>query len=574
MCVHRMHWTGNPFVDAGLAALAAVLRVSSLEDIEPEDLEKASAKLQSVLLSDQALGIGVERAFVSGPLSKLFPNSEIVNPAPFLVEVGGKRRDVRALLSTNPVIPEWQEVLCKAKERLRESLKLDLHRAQICLTQEGKAICMFCGRFTPEESTTFIRKDKMPLLGGIVNFYPAFSWGVQICGLCAFALRFLPFSVMRAGGRLWILHTHSLPVAARIAEQYGWHHCNAAIAQNKALDFYGSWETVGEDSTVAYVLCELLDTFPHELSTVYREPLPTTAYVFSNDNQGGYIRAVQIPNDFLVFLAKLQVHSFTAFRRFWRELLFIPENLPKQEWKERASFVQEVAHRMMQKEDLIKRCLDNETWKLAGGWFGHRLYLQEVRKMSVEKLSILERLGMMLAETGDSKKRINELKTAHYRDLYGIFLNYVREGFLKSEEFYALFPPNDDTSCSEARDIVLAVVYEWQRCREKGETFQPLGNIPVLTSDTTVQRVQDIGTRLLSQLSNPSKWIGQLRTAKTAEGVRRVYLLAVQQGALSFADFVFLVPFDNQHRLWLLRDYLMAFLFDRARDVLPQEEEV
>ena len=40
---------------------------------------------------------------------------------------------------------------------------------------------------------------------------------------------------------------------------------------------------------------------------------------------------------------------------------------------------------------------------------------------------------------------------------------------------------------------------------------------------------------------------------------------------MSFNDFVFLAPLGDRQRLWLLRDYLLAFLFDRARQVLREE---
>jgi CRISPR-associated protein Cst1 len=41
---------------------------------------------------------------------------------------------------------------------------------------------------------------------------------------------------------------------------------------------------------------------------------------------------------------------------------------------------------------------------------------------------------------------------------------------------------------------------------------------------------------------------------------------------MGFADFMFLVPLDNRPRLRLLRDYLLAFLFERAREMLPEDE--
>jgi len=79
--MERVRWTGHPFVDAGLSAIAAVTGVSDVKDLEAGHLEHAAAELERVLLSDQALGVGVEKSFARGALSQIFPNSELVNPS-------------------------------------------------------------------------------------------------------------------------------------------------------------------------------------------------------------------------------------------------------------------------------------------------------------------------------------------------------------------------------------------------------------------------------------------------------------------------------------------------------------
>jgi CRISPR-associated protein Cst1 len=78
---------------------------------------------------------------------------------------------------------------------------------------------------------------------------------------------------------------------------------------------------------------------------------------------------------------------------------------------------------------------------------------------------------------------------------------------------------------------------------------------------------------LCQKLPNLSRWIRQLQTARSGERVRGVYLSAVQRGALSFSDFVFLAPLGDRQKMWLLRDYLLAFLFER-REALAEEEEI
>jgi len=99
--------------------------------------------------------------------------------------------------------------------------------------------------------------------------------------------------------------------------------------------------------------------------------------------------------------------------------------------------------------------------------------------------------------------------------------------------------------------------------------------VPSLPSpDETLQRIQAIGERLVTGLPNLKRWIGELQTAKSPQRIRDVYLTALRRGALRFDDFVFLAPLDDLSRMWLLRDYLLAFLFERAKEALPEEEEI
>lgn len=510
-----------------------------------------------MLLSDQALGIGVSKAFAKGAMSQIFPNSELVNPSNWK----GKTAEEKAE---------------SVRRKFCESLASELRKAQRCLqSEDGDEVCFACGERRPAEAMETRRKDKMPLLEGIVNFYPAFAYGVRLCGLCALAVRFLPMAVMRTGvqNRLWFLHTQALPVGAAIARTYGWEHFQRLIAANESVDFFSSWETTGDAGTVLYLLCELLERFGNQLRTIYQNPLPTAAYIFSNDNRGGFVQALPVPNDLLRFLGKLQQESNDAFRRFWRELLQVPAGLNEKERKARSGFVQSIAQRLLDGDALIGSCLDHDAPKLHGGWVGHRLYVREVRGVAVEKLAILERLGIAIAQSDDARKRLNELRAAQWNELYTVLLGYVRQGWLKHEEFYSLLPPSDYGAASEVRDLLLAVAYEWQRCREQGEEFSSLREQARFSPDETLARLQQIGERLIARLPNLPRWIAQLQSARQTERIRGVYLNAVRSGAMSFANFVFLAPLGDRQRLWLLRDYLLGFLFDRAREQLPEEEE-
>jgi len=546
----RAHFTGHPFVDAGLAALMVKAGVEHPEELTPESFDRACQGLEQVMLSPQALGINVAKSFVRGPISQIFPNSELVNPS------------------------NWKGGADNVRSKFYEGLRSDLEKAKLCLAKKGDTICPSCGDGRPAKAMNIARKVNVPLLEGIVNYYPAFAYGQPICGLCALAVRFLPMSVMRVGGgkAMWFLHTQSPEIATLIAQEYGWTHFERLISKGEALDFYGDWETAGEAGTLLYLLFELLEKFPYELETIYEASFPTTGYVFSNDNRGGFVRLIQVPNEFMRFLCRLWNYR-AEYKRFRRELLQVGNSLRGKEKQSRARFVAGVARAILSADSVINACLWDNPPYLSGGWVGHRLYLEEVRRMPSSKIKMLENLGLSIARDSDAKKLVHALQTATGSELYGRLLVFVRRGWMSHEEFYQLIPPNSYNVANEIRDILLAVIYEHQNCQNKDEEFPVMeGDMESLVPDETLKRIQQVGKHLINDLPNLERWIGRLRTSRNPAMIRGAYLNAVRRGAMGWQDFIFLAPLEDANRLFLLRDYLLAYLFDKARDKILLEE--
>jgi hypothetical protein len=119
-------WTGHPFVDAGLAAIAAVAKVQDLAQLTPLHLEQAAKELKRVLLSDQSLGVGVEKSFAKSALSQLFPNSELVNPSNWKGET-----------------PEQKAQ--SVRQKYDQAIDSYLRRAKACLPSEEASFVAFVG---------------------------------------------------------------------------------------------------------------------------------------------------------------------------------------------------------------------------------------------------------------------------------------------------------------------------------------------------------------------------------------------------------------------------------------------
>jgi CRISPR-associated protein Cst1 len=273
------------------------------------------------------------------------------------------------------------------------------------------------------------------------------------------------------------------------------------------------------------------------------------------------------------FLALLHIESHIEFERFWRDLLEVSGNHDKGSLKARTDYVQSISKLILNSESIIKHCLDHNKLKLRGGWIGHRLYLKEVRKLPESKLNILECLGISIAENDEFKKYVMELRTARDNELYGILLRYVKNGWLKHDEFYTLLPPNSYNVVKEIRDTLLAIIYDYHNCKEEGRKFAPSIDTFNITPDETLCRIQRIGERFITNLNNPRQWTRKLQTVKTSSAIRGIYLNCIRSGAMTFDDFVFLAPLGDRRQLWLLRDYLLAFLFEKVKELAEEEEE-
>lgn len=544
-----VRWTGHPFVDAGLAAICAGVGVGRPEDLAPAHIVEAARRLERVLLSDQALGIGTERNFATGALSFVFPNSELVNQSNWKGDSGEGSVD-------------------RVREKFRDALAAELRDALRCLdlAVEGDEVCPICGERRPAQTMRELRKSHMPLAQGIVNFYPGFRVGMRTCGLCTFALRFLPLSTLSTGTRrLWILHSQANGLAISVSARYGWEHFDRAISGKTSIDFYRHGNTGRGAAAVVYLLFELLEQFGEAVRAAYERPHSTVAYLFVNDNREGYIEPLPIPSRLLQVLYRIRVHSRRAYLRFWHELLTLAPQGTDEYHQARERLVESIASRMLQGEPIIGGCFQDEPTKLLGGWAGHRFYLEGVRSMPKYQLALLERVGLAITGSSECKRWVAALRTAQPGDLYGLFLEMVRTGWLRHDEFYALLPPGETVAAGELRDILLAVIYEAIQCQDAGQPFPTLSEGEPPQLDEALSKVASIGKRIVEHLDNLPAWVGSLRTARSPSQIRRVYLRAVERGAMGFADFTFLTPLQDSSMTWQLRDYLLAFLFDVLR---------
>jgi len=526
-----LKYTGNPFLDASIGAILAVTDKNSPEDLKQEDLEEAVERLKAILLSPQALGKGVSKSFTRGALSQIFPNSPLVNPS-----------------SKDPAT-KYSDLLEDTLEKVKNF-------------RPGSKSCPICGK-KYAEGVNQVKADKFPLLRGLANFYPFLSDGMEICPNCFLVIQFFPMVVLKGAGYLWFFHTQNTKLSKVISKKFGWSHLETLVAGNTSLEFFGGWNSIGEAGTILELFYKMFKDFAEYEQDLFESKHPIIVYLFTNDNRTAFVRHIVIPHKVLEFLGFLYYEDKRAFERFFRELLFVPTNLKGKVLKIRKALVARAAQTILEKRPLLSQALEDNPPYVRGGWKAHRLYLREVRNMPVSKLKILEDLGRKVFAFENQKKWTTGLKTASYPELSNIFLQFVKEGWLTSHEFYFLAPPGEDFFLFEARDILLAVIYESDYLAREGLEFPEMSEGESLSPDKYYQKIESMSQNIVKKYPNPARFLGDLKNMRKPHGIRGVYLKVMEHGAIRWSDFIFLVPIEDTNRLYLNRDYLIACLTEK-----------
>ena len=164
-------YTGNPFVDAGIAAMLAWADKARPEELDLEDLTALKSTLMD-LYATPAWAKAMFSVFVNYPLN---------NPS-----FKGETRKRGAL-------EQFFDELLQGVQAL-----------------EDQGNCMACGRRSTRKPKS---RQHVPMTGsgGLRNFFSHASQGADYCDTCAFAIQCAPLTLY-ACGKLLLVHSNSYKV--------------------------------------------------------------------------------------------------------------------------------------------------------------------------------------------------------------------------------------------------------------------------------------------------------------------------------------------------------------------------
>ncbi len=561
----KIQFTGNVFVDAGLAGMCAAAGVKQLHELDEPAISRAVDKLIALITSDAAFA----PRYVEGEKKpKTFAGSDmtvIQTKNGVLSQSSCKGDDVTALRKANPGLSEaaakslarTQSQKANYEARLQKKLANVLsalrnpasQAAQRCFV-DGNPACAIMGN------------DEFPMVDSKTkrNFHPGLIGGHPVGALTALALEFFPLAVLRTGinsGFFWFVHTAQEEIAVPIAELTR-DFMNDALAKKNDFGFFGDWKinNRGKETALVGLIKELTCGAQKPLAkeTIDKIALPVTAYVFSNDSRSPTIEAYDLPHPLWKFFAQLR--GSKSLGRWNREVL----GAEKKGWL--------LARAMLRGERIVSMCLlrakDSETVMLRGGWNAHAHYAHEVLDLTPTFLRDIESLSQTLFDDAKAKDWLFDLqRAAGVGEVRRVLLRFCSEKFLDEATFACLVPPDAPFAALSTRDYLLAALYDRSYCAEKNLEFEawdseddatPEAKLPVL------QLVEEIGASLL-QDERHTRLAADLARATRTTDVRRVLLQGAKRGLVSWPQWAQFFPLEKPGYSLLLRDYLLAYVY-------------
>jgi len=417
--------TGNPFVDSGLAALCALSKRSTPEEITKKDLKKQLKYIAKIYSQKEW------RKAIHG---MIFPNADLVNPS---VKDGPLRYE-RAL-----------------ENYLTQAAPID-----------GVGDCVACGC----RDGIIVNKTRVPLLGSgkLVNYFPSGMIGERFCPNCILAIQFFLLAIEKVGRPL-MLHTTCWPIQLAYAERIV-RHIKRSTAANKGGILNMGYRMVAGINAVYDAITEIAQNKEIRAMPTNRLVTSLRFYHFTNYGQSPDVDFYDIPSNVFEFLIEIRRH---AMKHEWLKVVRRGYIKPKRKSKDDISktTMNRVYRALTDGTSILRFFFTEEEFQVIGNWDLLSFYLRKVRRMEQKRIEVLKQVADCFLEyckkTG-SAKRITQLHYARsYRDFRSVLLKVQQEltqasgeSLVSFDQYVLDIAPEGGRYWNETRDLLLFRIYE------------------------------------------------------------------------------------------------------------------
>lgn len=264
-------YTGHPYVDIGIATIAAFVGKRDPQNLSENDLELVADYIA------QNYTVNPLRSF----LTVAFPNSGFTNPA-FFNE------------------PKKQQIYA---EKVLRAFRADTQRKNEPDIFFGASVPAISYDVKGELSQGRAFRQHVPLLNGegVINFYPSGDAGLPVSGEALLAIQAFPLGCAKVSGKLLAIHSDNPDITFFFAKQFLEQN---RLAVHMAQLRGGSNKLDEQHFKLRTLIVEMLLAASRKQSDIQEEkrPFSITAYLISNSGQSPSLDIYHLPSQVVSFL--------------------------------------------------------------------------------------------------------------------------------------------------------------------------------------------------------------------------------------------------------------------------------
>jgi CRISPR-associated protein Cst1 len=518
-----LEWTGNPFVDSGIAAILVYCKKRKPEDVLREDFAHINELLQRVYFTE-AWTSSLYSIFLNHPLNQSSYNLyEVINK-----ETQERVAGVFSKQKAKKHIESAPDLEIKLAAKETKGKKQEEHKRFLKVLLEGVANlaqtgdCIACGRRQTRERKN---RQHIPMTGsgGALNFFSFAAGGADYCDACAFAVQCSPLTYY-ACRKLALIHSNSAKVMRQWA-QITLGNIERQIAQGNYTGCFNEGYTNPQNA-----LFHLVQDLILKAREEWVEENPALRlYHFTNYIQGPELDIYDLPTPVFKFLLEVRghprAHDWRAIvnRGFYfvKKSRHINLNVKGKSEDEYKNSKNQVYQNLLAGRSILPRFLSIRTHKAYGDYSLLTVYLKEVLAMDKTRIETVRRvaddIALFIRHSDKGKTRLRNLEASvKFRDFCNVLRRISKERIelegkvpsftaeaplIKFDEFAEQLFPNGALTFGETRYLILFRLYEqlhdWMRDQgvtvdEAEDEIEEIGDDkPLAASGVNEQTMED-----------------------------------------------------------------------------------
>jgi CRISPR-associated protein Cst1 len=437
-----LKWTGNPFVDGGIAAIVKYCKKSKPEDIILDDINKVRSEVENLYIQDSWVK-SLNIVFTS--------NAPITNPKH----------------NTKKKLKNFQNVLNNLIDNFSEF--------------KNSGDCIACG-----SRDTKSQKNRMhvPMAGYESSHYFSYTTkGVDYCDVCAFCVQVLPLVLIQCGGFMALLNTND----EKILLSYAKENIKSIREQISSGNYTGAFNMgYSNPRNALFEICIDLIQKYYDYEWEKRNVFLRLVY-FSNFTKlpEKPLEFIDLPSNVFKFLLCMRHNEYkVAFEKVVKRNYYDYEKIKGQveiknyykkiKGKTADKYKYNVIYdRLLKNQSIISLFLYRKKKIIYVKWELLEIYLKEVLFMDKRRIEVIKTLASNISElikkNANGLRRLNQLDYAsNYNSFRTVLLKIVKEWVnLKKDKpliclddyIESLFPEGA-LGWRETQDLILFGIYE------------------------------------------------------------------------------------------------------------------